>query len=205
MLENIWFVAAIWMGLAFLASLISIRLGISVALIEIFIGVLAGNFLGIHKTTEWINFLAMLGSGVLTFLAGAEIDPASLRQNLKISLTIGTLSFALPFIGVWMFAQYVLGWELHQAQIAGISLSTTSVAVVYAVMIERGLSQTGLGKMILAACFITDFGHCLGVGNFVRGFQRMAFSIRCHHVFYALVHAAMDKVYYRQDGSHTRE
>ena len=164
MLENIWFVAAIWMGLAFLASLISIRLGISVALIEIFIGVLAGNFLGIHKTTEWINFLAMLGSGVLTFLAGAEIDPASLRQNLKISLTIGTLSFALPFIGVWMFAQYVLGWELHQAQIAGISLSTTSVAVVYAVMIERGLSQTGLGKMILAACFITDFGHVLALG-----------------------------------------
>jgi Kef-type K+ transport system membrane component KefB len=164
MLENVWFVAAIWMGLAFLASLISIRLGISVALIEILIGVLAGNFLGIHKTTEWINFLAMLGSGVLTFLAGAEIDPASLRQNLKISLTIGALSFTLPFIGAWMFAQYVLGWELHQAQIAGISLSTTSVAVVYAVMIERGLSQTALGKMILAACFITDFGTVLALG-----------------------------------------
>ena len=112
MLENIWFVAAIWMGLAFVASLISIRLGVSVALIEILIGVIAGNFLGIHKTTEWINFLAMLGSGVLTFLAGAEIDPVSLKSNLKASFVIGSLSFLLPFLGVWFFAQYVLGWGL---------------------------------------------------------------------------------------------
>jgi Kef-type K+ transport system membrane component KefB len=164
MLENIWFVAAIWMGLALVASLISIRLGISVALIEILIGVIAGNFLGIHKTTEWINFLAMLGSGVLTFLAGAEIDPTSLKANIKASLAIGVSSFLLPFAGVWMFAQYVLGWNMQQAQIAGIALSTTSVAVVYAVMIERGLGTTAMGKMILAACFITDFGTVLALG-----------------------------------------
>src|SRR3989337_2192180 len=99
MLENIWFAAAVWMGLAFLASLISIRMGISVALIEILIGIIAGNFLGIHKTTEWINFLAMLGSGVLTFLAGAEIDPASLKAHLKESMLIGISSFLLPFLG----------------------------------------------------------------------------------------------------------
>jgi len=164
MLENIWFVAAIWMGLALIASLISIRVGVSVALIEILVGVIAGNFLGIHKTTEWINFLAMLGSGVLTFLAGAEIDPASLKAHLKASLLIGVLSFLIPFAGVWLFAQFVLGWQLQQAQIAGIALSTTSVAVVYAVMIERGLGNTAMGKMILAACFITDFGTVLALG-----------------------------------------
>jgi Kef-type K+ transport system membrane component KefB len=164
MLENVWYIAAIWMGLAFIASLISIRVGISVALIEILIGVLAGNFLGLHQTTEWINFLAMLGSGVLTFLAGAEIDPVSLKANIKASLIIGTLSFLLPFIGVWIFAQFVLGWSLPQSQIAGIALSTTSVAVVYAVMIEKGLSDTAMGKMILASCFITDFGTVLALG-----------------------------------------
>lgn len=164
MLENIWFVAAIWMGLALIASLISIRVGISVALIEILVGVTAGNFLGIHKTTEWINFLAMLGSGVLTFLAGAEIDPSSLKSNLKASFTIGTVSFLFPFLIVWLFAQFVLGWSMQQSQIAGISLSTTSVAVVYAVMIEKGLGSTALGKMILAACFITDFGTVLALG-----------------------------------------
>ncbi len=172
MLDNVWFVAAIWMGLAFVASLISIRLGISVALVEILVGVLAGNFLGIQKSTEWVNFLAMLGSGVLTFLAGAEIDPASLRANLKASFIIGALSFTLPFIGVWFFAQYVLGWPLQQAQIAGISLSTTSVAVVYAVMIEKGLSDSALGKMILAACFITDFGTVLALGVLFADFNK---------------------------------
>jgi len=164
MTTNVWYIAALWMGLAFLASIISIRIGISVALVEILIGVLAGNYLGIHQTTEWINFLAMLGSGVLTFLAGAEIDPTSLKAHLKASLWIGVLSFLFPFLGVWAFAQFVLGWSLPQAQIAGIALSTTSVAVVYAVMIEGKLSETSLGKMILAACFITDFGTVLALG-----------------------------------------
>jgi Kef-type K+ transport system membrane component KefB len=175
--ENIWFVAAMWMGLAFLASLISIRAGISVALIEILVGVIVGNIHlanGAHilQTTDWTNFLAMLGSGVLTFLAGAEIDPVSLRANLRASMTIGILSFALPFICVWLFAQFVLGWPLHQAQIAGIALSTTSVAVVYAVMIEGGFGETPMGKTILAACFITDFGTVLALGTLFADFDK---------------------------------
>ncbi len=175
-MENIWYVAAIWMGLAFLASLISIRVGISVALIEILVGVAAGNihFGGgqhILQTTDWTNFLAMLGSGVLTFLAGAEIDPVSLRANLRASMTIGILSFSLPFVCVWIFAQFVLGWPLHQAQIAGIALSTTSVAVVYAVMIEGGQGETPMGKTILAACFITDLGTVLALGTLFADFN----------------------------------
>src|SRR6202043_534443 len=163
--QNVWFVAATWMALALVASLVSIRTGISVALIEIFVGVIAGNFLHLAASNEWINFLALLGSGVLTFLAGAEIDPRSLKANLRASALIGIISFAAPFAIVWLFAQFVLGWELHQAQIAGIALSTTSVAVVYAVMIEGGFSDTAMGKMILAACFITDLGTVLALGG----------------------------------------
>src|SRR5438874_7223286 len=188
MLENIWFIAAVWIGLALIASLISIRIGISVALIEILVGVLAGNLaigleggtlhLGIAgasasaghlhhilQSTEWTNFLALLGSGVLTFLAGAEIDPISLKANWRASVWLGVLSFAIPFAVVWAFAQFVFGWPLHQAQIAGVALSTTSVAVVYAVMIEGGFSDTAMGKMILTACFITDFGTVLALGT----------------------------------------
>jgi Kef-type K+ transport system membrane component KefB len=174
--DNIWFIAAIWMGLALVASLISIRAGISVALVEIAVGVAAGN---IHfgnggqilRSTDWTNFLAMLGSGVLTFLAGAEIDPVSLRANLRASAAIGIAAFLLPFAGVWLFAQWVLGWPLHQAQIAGIALSTTSVAVVYAVMIETRQSETALGKMILAACFINDLGTVLALGLIFANFN----------------------------------
>lgn len=188
MFQNIWFIASIWMGLALIASLISIRIGISVALIEILVGVVAGNLavgleggtlhIGIAgagtstgqlhhvlQSTEWTNFLALLGSGVLTFLAGAEIDPISLKANWRASVLIGVLSFVMPFAVVWMSAQFVFGWSLHQAQIAGIALSTTSVAVVYAVMIEGGFSDTAMGKMILAACFVTDFGTVLALGT----------------------------------------
>ena len=175
-MDNIWFIAAIWMGLALVASFISIRIGISVALIEIVIGVAAGN---VHfgeghqilRSTDWTNFLAMLGSGVLTFLAGAEIDPVSLRANFRASMSIGIAAFLLPFAGVWLFTQFVLGWPLHQAQIAGIALSTTSVAVVYAVMIETRQSETALGKMILAACFINDLGTVLALGLIFANFN----------------------------------
>jgi Kef-type K+ transport system membrane component KefB len=171
MTQNVWFIAAIWMALALSASFISIWAGISVALVEILVGVVAGNFLGVHTTTDWINFLALLGSGVLTFLAGAEIDPRSLKANLRASGLIGILSFGVPFVTVWVFAQFVLGWPLQQAQIAGVALSTTSVAVVYAVMIEGGYSDTAMGKTILAACFITDFGTVLALGVLFANFN----------------------------------
>ena len=162
-MDNAYLVAAAWMGLALAASLLSIRLGISVALIEIGMGVVGGNALGLH-TTPWIDFLATFGAGLLTFLAGAEIDPESLRRHAKVSVTIGVVSFAAPFAAAFGFAYLVAGWDLAAAQIAGIALSTTSVAVVYAVMIESGLAGRDLGTTILAACFVTDLGTVLALG-----------------------------------------
>src|SRR5256714_10720726 len=152
MLENIWFIAAVWMGLALIASLISIRIGISVALVEILAGVLASNLaIGLEggtlhvgiaganasagrlhhilQSTEWTNFLALLGSGVLTFLAGAEIDPPSLKANLRASVLIGVISFAAPFIVIWPFAQFIFGWALHPAPIPRIRAFTYSAPV----------------------------------------------------------------------------
>jgi len=164
MLDNIWLTAAIWIGIAFIASLISIRIGITVALIEIFLGMLAGNLFGMHETTQWIDFFALLGSLTLTFLAGAEIDPETFKANLKPSLIMGSLSCAIPFIGVWLFTEFVLGWEIQQAQIAGIALSTTSVAIIYSVVIEKGVSDTSLGKLMLTSVFITDLGTVLMLG-----------------------------------------
>jgi Kef-type K+ transport system membrane component KefB len=161
--DNAYLIAAEWMALALIASLLSIRLGVAVALLEIGMGVIGGNFLGFHTTT-WIDFLATFGAGLLTFLAGAEIDPESMRRHAKVSLTVGVVSFALPFAAAFAFAYFVAGWDLHAAEIAGVALSTTSVAVVYAVMIESGLSDQDLGKTILAACFVTDLGTVLALG-----------------------------------------
>ncbi len=170
-MEQVWFTAASWLGVALLASLISIRTGISVALVEIFLGTLSGNFLG-FQSAPWIDVLAAFGSMMLTFLAGAEIDPASFRKHLKPSLVIGIISFLFPFLGAMAFAYYVTGWDLHAAQIAGIALSTTSVAVVYAVMVETGLNETDIGKLILAACFVTDLGTVLALGVLFANFNR---------------------------------
>ena len=148
---------------ALAASVISIRVAISVALIEIIVGAVAGNVIGL-EITPWVNFLAGFGAIMLTFLAGTEIDAKVVRKNLGPSVGIGIASFLAPYLGVLIYARYVIGWTWPEAQIAGISMSTTSVAVVYAVMVETGFNKTELGKIILAACFITDLGTVLALG-----------------------------------------
>ena len=106
MQSNVWLVAAVWIALALTASLISIRVGISVALVEILVGIVAGNFFRV-QTTPWIDFLATFGSGLLTFLAGAEIDPTDFKRHLKPALVIGFVSFIAPFVVAGAFAFWV--------------------------------------------------------------------------------------------------
>lgn len=149
-------------SLVLLASLLSIRFALSVAIVEIALGVIGGNLLHMHTTT-WIDFLAGLGSVLLTFLAGAEVDTGLLREKLKESVLIGGLSFLLPFIAAFSYLFFVAGWGLKAAEIGGAALSTTSLAVVYAVLVETGLTSTVTGKILMAACFITDLGTVLAL------------------------------------------
>lgn len=162
-MNNLYAIAAIWFGLAFVSAVIAGRTGLSASLVEILVGIAVGNIFHL-SSTGWIDFLAGFGSGLLTFLAGAEIEPAVLRKHWKATLSIGFVSFLLPFLGALGFARWVVGWDWHASQIAGVALSTTSVAVVYAVMVESGLNQTTLGRTILAACFVTDLGTVLALG-----------------------------------------
>jgi Kef-type K+ transport system membrane component KefB len=143
-MTNVWLASSVWLALALAASIISIRAAMSVALVEIVVGAIAGNTIGL-EITPWVNFLAGFGAILLTFLAGTEIE-------------------VQPYLGVVAYAHGVIGWAWPAAQIAGISMSTTSVAVVYAVMVETGFNKTELGKIILAACFITDLGTVLALG-----------------------------------------
>jgi Kef-type K+ transport system membrane component KefB len=161
--ENTWLVSALWIGLALAASLISIRIGLSVALVEIVVGAAAGNTFAL-EITPWVSYLAGAGALVLTFLAGAEIDPIVVRKHFWPSMLIGAMGFVAPFVGVLCFARYGFGWTWPQAEIAGLALSTTSVAVVYAVMVENGYNKTELGKIILAACFVNDLGTVAVLG-----------------------------------------
>ena len=151
------YVAAVLSAMVLAASMLSVELGLSVAIIEILFGVVAGNVFGIQPT-PWVNFIAGFASIVLTFLAGAEVDPDLLRARLKESLLIGGLSFLAPFALAWAFTRLVLGWEPRAAQMAGVALSDTSVAVVYALLVETGLTERALGKLLMAATFVSGFG-----------------------------------------------
>lgn len=162
-MDNIWFQSALWMALALLAATGSLFITISAALFEIIVGAIAGNTLGL-PLTDWINYVASVGAVVLTFLAGTDIDPHVVKRNLGSSVTIGLMGFVAPYLGCLLLARYGLGWSWPEAQIGGIALSTTSVAVVYAVMVETGYNRTELGKIILAACFINDIGTVLALG-----------------------------------------
>ena len=95
-MASMWLHSALWLGLAFLAALISIRVAISVALIEILLGAVAGNLVGL-QITDWVNFLAGFGAILLTFLAGTEIDPRIVRKHFWSSTTIGIVGFVAPY------------------------------------------------------------------------------------------------------------
>jgi Kef-type K+ transport system membrane component KefB len=161
--ENIWLQSALWMALALVAALGSLFVTISAALFEIVVGALAGNTVGL-PLAPWIDYIASFGAIVLTFLAGTDIDPHVVKKNFASSVSIGLMGFFAPYLGCLLLARYGLGWPWPEAQIAGIALSTTSVAVVYAVMVETGYNRTELGKIILAACFINDIGTVLALG-----------------------------------------
>jgi Kef-type K+ transport system membrane component KefB len=111
-----------------------------------------------------VRFLSGTGAIVLTFLAGAELDPAVFRRKWKEASAIGLISFFVPFLGCAAAARWVLGWGIEASWLAGIAMSTTSVAVVYAVMLEFGFNVTDYGKTVLAACFITDLGTVVALG-----------------------------------------
>ena len=135
--------AAVLGAAVLVASMLSGELGISVALLELALGVIAGNAFGLDPNTRWLVFVAQFASIVLTFLAGAEVDPEDFRERLGASLAIGLVSFVGPFVVAWAVADLVLGWTPRAPLIAGTALSTTSLAVVYAVLVEAGLNRTG--------------------------------------------------------------
>lgn len=170
-MENVWVLAAVWIGLALVATLLAIWFRISTALTEIVVGTVAQLIIGaaigtnaLGAKTEWISFLAGTGAIVLTFLAGAELDPVVFRAKWKEAAVVGLVGFFGPFLGCTAIAHFLLGWGVRASWLAGVALSTTSVAVVYAVMLELGFNVTEFGKAILAACFINDLGTVIALG-----------------------------------------
>jgi Kef-type K+ transport system membrane component KefB len=155
-------VAAVLAGAVLLASTVSVELGISVALIELLLGVILGNALSLD-VPSWLSFVGSFAGIVLTFLAGAEVDVPQFRREWRASSSIGLVSFAAPFVVAGLLCYYGLGWTRRAAEIGGLALSTTSLAVVYAVLVETGLNRDLVGKRLMSATFVTDIATVAGL------------------------------------------
>jgi Kef-type K+ transport system membrane component KefB len=155
-------IAALLAGAILLASTISIELGLSVALVELVAGVIIGNAAHI-VVPSWLAFIGTFAGIVLTFQAGAEVDVPQLLREWKASVSIGVVSFFAPFAVVGLVAYYGLDWSRRAAEIGGLALSTTSLAVVYAVLVETGLNRELVGKRLMSATFVTDIATVTGL------------------------------------------
>lgn len=187
-MTDVYLLATVWIGLALAATLLSIWFRIATAMSEIIVGTVAqlliGALLGaafLGTDQGWIKFLSSIGAVMLTFLAGVELDPDQLKRNWREASSLGLLGFFAPFLGCTAAAHWLLHWEWRASLLAGIALSTTSVAVVYSVLLELGLNRTSYGKGLLAACFVNDLATVIGLGILFSPFtwKTMAFVGIC--------------------------
>ncbi len=166
-MEQVYTVATVWLALAVLSTALASHMRISMALVEICVGTIAAYAIGVERlgaNEQWLRVLASVGAVLLTFLAGAELDPRAMKAKLREVLVVGLFGFLAPFFGCAALARFVLGWGGPASWLAGIALSTTSMAVVYAVMLESGFNKTEFGKGILGACFVNDLGTVIALG-----------------------------------------
>ncbi|MDP2865220.1 MAG: cation:proton antiporter [Elusimicrobiota bacterium] len=136
------------------ASVLSLRLGVSVAIFEILLGLAAGN-LGL-RPENWMAYLAGFGGIVLTFLAGAEVDVKLLKDNFRRAGLLSFSSFFAPLAAGFLFCRYLAGWSAPASAIGGIALSETSLAVVYSVLAETGRAGSKTGRLLMACTFLTN-------------------------------------------------
>jgi glutathione-regulated potassium-efflux system ancillary protein KefC len=116
-MTDVYVLAAIWVGLALLATVLSIWLRIATAMSEIIVGTVAQLLIGAALGTAflgtdqgWIKFLSSIGAVLLTFLAGVELDPAQLKRNWREATALGLAGFFAPFLGCSAAAHWLLHW-----------------------------------------------------------------------------------------------
>ncbi|MGA2874909.1 MAG: cation:proton antiporter, partial [Nitrososphaerales archaeon] len=137
------------------AGIIGIKSRISSSIFEVAAGVILANILGL-ALAPWLDFLGTFGGLVLTFLAGSEVEIILLRKQAKQSFGIGTMAFVAPLIGVIGFLTLLTNWTWEAKLAGGLALTTTSVAVVYAVLSEYEIIKTPTAKTIIAVTFVND-------------------------------------------------
>lgn len=169
-----------------LAGNISVKLKLSVAVVELAIGILAANFLGIGST-PWLDYIAKFVDIILVFLLGTEIDTGSIKDRFEASGMMGLLAFIVPFLLISAVGGIVTGWNQSATMLAAVALSSTSVGGVYATMVENGLASKPIGKLVLGASSITNLISIMAIAILFANFTQTALFLMLLLVFAAFV------------------
>lgn len=149
-MENILVVA----GMILVSGLVAIEIGVAAAILEIIAGIVMGNFLS-FESFETLEILADFGLLAIMYFAGLEIDTDILRRNMKSSLEIGTISFAVPFAAIGLISYYLMHFSQASSILIAITLSATSIPLVYSVLASSG-KLNDENKKILSAAMVVD-------------------------------------------------
>lgn len=145
-----------------ISGIVSSRIKVSSSILEVTLGIILANLL-LLKIEEWFDFIATFGGLTLTFLAGVEVESRLLKSKANVSIVIGTLAFLAPLVGEIAFLTLFTDWSWNARLAASLALTTTSIAVVYAVLTEYGMIRTQFAKMIIAVTFVNDILTIVGI------------------------------------------
>ena len=149
---------------AAVAFLVPLGLGLVPALrvpsvvVEIAAGIVIGPaVLGLVEVDGPLRFMALLGLAFLLFLAGMEIDFGGLLRGG--TLRSAGIGFALSLAIAFGIASLLDVIGLVQAPLlVAVMLSATSLGIVVPVLADAGQSGSALGRLVITASSVADFG-----------------------------------------------
>jgi glutathione-regulated potassium-efflux system ancillary protein KefC len=136
------------------SGFICLEFFIPIAIGELIAGMIGGLVLDLEKI-PWLEVLSHLGLISLMFLAGFEIDLQTLHRNKFKSIIVGLISFFIPFTLVYFLCS-LFEMSSLSSTLMGVGLSTTSLAIVFPVLREKGLLEKDSGQLLLASAMVVD-------------------------------------------------
>ena len=159
--------------LIMLAGIIAVEIGISAAVLEIIMGLLAANILDITNYDEYVALTVLANLGLLTimFLAGFELNMEYLKGRTLPILSVAISSFMTPFIllfvSIFILLPVVLLGAFHAtigaALIIATALSTTSIALVYPLLKNLGYLKNEIGNIMVATAAMVDIVSMIAI------------------------------------------
>ncbi len=126
--------------------------------------VLGPSVLGLIRYTPEIRALADLGVLLLVFLAGMEMDLATLWKTFRGRASlVGIAGFLLPML-LGFAAGLVFNLGMTRAVFTGLCIAITALPVSARILMDLGKLQTDVGQRIISASIFNDVTSLLILG-----------------------------------------